>query len=423
MKKKQNKRAGAESRLYRKRFAKNAGGDADNLAVTDIEEPEGILTEGETTILRGGNIDSAETAEIGVSCPVATPPKKSSARKTALWIILSFGIALLSIWAVTSQNKRFSFRVFWCRLVNADKGWLACAVAAMLGFILFEALAFRCILRGLGYRRSLFANYTYAATDIYFSAITPSATGGQPAAAYIMMHSGGISGSVTTVTILLGLALYALSIIVLGMVCFLCRPALYFSFSLVPRIMIVIGVVVQVGLAFMFVLLILRGQLLCKLACKLLPLAAKLHLVRNPERRAERLQASLNNYRLCAEMTAGKKNMLLKALLFNILQRASQISVTVFAYLATGGKCKNALDIFSIQSYTILGAAYVPIPGGMGVMDYMLLDGLSGYMDEAAAVDLELLSRAISFYACILLCGFTVLLIYLVQKLRGKKIR
>ena len=424
-----NKRTGTDSgsKLYRKRLARLGGAGrskdtAEDRGFDGVMEPIGVLTEGEPTIL--GTDEAAE--EAGISCPVATPPQTSSKRKTIIWIILSLGIAVLSVWAVTSQNKHFSFKMFMHRLADADKGWLACAFIAMIGFIMFEAFAFRTILRGLGYRRSLFANYTYAATDIYFSAITPSATGGQPASAYIMMHSGGISGSVTTVTILICLALYALSIIVLGICCFALRPMLYFSFSVAARVMIIIGVAVQVGLALMFVLLVMRGQLLCKIACKLLPIAAKLHLVRNPERRVQHLRESLNNYRLCAEMTVGKKNMLLRALLFNVLQRASQISVTVFAYLAMGGSPKNSLDIFSIQSYTILGAAYVPIPGGMGVIDMMLSDGLSGYVSENqsfVATELTLLSRSISFYACILLCGVTVLAIYLVQKARGKRIR
>ena len=425
MKKKSNKKAGVESgsKLYRKRLARLVGAGSSNGAQEEpfegVLEPRGVLTQGEPTVIG----DDAAAVDAGVSCPVATPPKTSSTRKTVVWIILSLAIAVLSIWAVTSQNKHFRFSLFLDRLGNSNKGWLACAFLAMLGFIFFEALSFRTILRGLGYRRSLFANYTYAATDIYFSAITPSATGGQPASAYIMMHSGGISGSVTTVTILVCLALYALSIIVLGVCCFTLRPFLYFSFSVAARIMIAIGMVIQFALAFMFVLLIQRGQLLCKIACKLLPLAAKLHLVRNPERKAERLRESLNNYRLCAEMTAGKKSMLLRALIYNVLQRASQIAVTVFAYLAMGGRVRHAADIFAIQSYTVLGAAYVPIPGGMGVIDMMLTDGLGTYMrDDAAATELTLLSRAISFYACILLCGVTVLLIYVIQKMRGKKI-
>ncbi len=375
--------------------------------------------------------------EDGESCPVATPPKTASSKKTFIWIILSFGVAVLSVWAITSQNKHFSFKIFMKHLREADPVWLGVAFAAMLGFILFEAFAFRTMLRGLGYRRSLFANYTYAATDIYFSAITPSATGGQPASAYIMMHSGGISGCATTVTILMCLAMYALSLIVIGISCFLFRPALFLTFSVFSRVMIVIGMAVQVGLAFVFVLFIRKGDLLCKVACKLIGLGSKLHIVKHPERRIEHLQSSLNNYRLCAEMTAGKKSMLLKTLILNVLQRASQISVTVFVFIATEKALgipvnfHTAMDIFAIQSYVLIGGAFVPIPGGMGVFDLLLLDSLGNYLmdflgtefGEAAAVDLELMSRAISFYACILLCGITVLIIALVQKIRGKKIR
>ncbi|MBP5461139.1 MAG: hypothetical protein J6Y20_03340, partial [Lachnospiraceae bacterium] len=62
--------------------------------------------------------------------------------------------------------------------------------------------------------------------------------------------------------------------------------------------------------------------------------------------------------------------------------------------------------------------------GGMGVIDMMLSDGLSGYVDESqdfVATELTLLSRAISFYACILLCGVTVLAVYVVHKLKKRK--
>jgi len=372
----------------------------------------------------------------GESCPVATPPKTASTGKTFLWVVISLAVAVLSIWAITSQNKHFSFRLFLRHLSEADKFWLTMAFAAMLGFILFEALAFRTMLRGLGYRRSLFANFTYAATDIYFSAITPSATGGQPASAYIMMQSG-VSGSATTVTILMCLAMYALSLIIIGVTCFLARPDLFLLFSPFSRVMIVIGMAVQVGLAFVFVLFIRKGHLLCKIACKLITFGSRLHIIKHPERRIDRLQSSLGNYRLCAEMTAGKKGMLLKTLLLNVLQRASQITVTVFVFIATEkalGLTVNwttAIDIFAIQSYVLIGGAYVPIPGGMGIFDLLLLDSLGAYMvaflgdacGEAAAVDLELMSRAISFYACILLCGLTVFVIFTVHKLRGKKLR
>lgn len=378
---------------------------------------------------------SAESAPTPASPEKPTEPaepKKSTAGRTVIWILLSFTIALISIYAIISQNRKFSFGQFMEYLRNSDKFWLCCAFAGMLGFILFEALSLKTILRGLSYRKSFLKNTGYSVADIYFSAITPSATGGQPASAYLMMRDK-IPGSVTTVSLLINLMMYAVSIVILGVLCFLVRPGLFFSFDVFPRVLILVGIGVQIGLSLLFLLLIKKGNLLCSFACKCLHLGAKLHLVHNVAKKEKKLRKSLESYTMCAEMSRGKYKMFAFSLLFNILQRSSQIAVTVFTYLATGGSARNIVDVFSLQSYVVLGAAYIPIPGGMGVTEYLMINCLSNYMTsgrlsaedaELAASNLGLLSRAISFYSCVLLCGFITLLVIgipkLIDKLREK---
>ena len=54
----------------------------------------------------------------------------------------------------------------------------------------FKALSLGVLSKTLGYRKGILKNYSYASADIYFSAITPSATGGQPASAYYMIKDG-----------------------------------------------------------------------------------------------------------------------------------------------------------------------------------------------------------------------------------------
>jgi len=57
----------------------------------------------------------------------------------------------------------------------------------------------------------------------------------------------------------------------------------------------------------------------------------------------------------------------------------------------------------------VLGTNTVPIPGAMGISDYMMLDAFGTIMPEAFAVNLVLLSRAVSFYFCVIICGITFL--------------
>ena len=74
---------------------------------------------------------------------------------------------------------------------------------------------------------------------------------------------------------------------------------------------------------------------------------------------------------------------------------------------------------WATQGFAVLGSNCIPIPGAMGVSDYLMLEGFGMMMPSAEAANLELLSRGLSFYLCITVCGISVLLGYLLQKRRN----
>lgn len=119
-------------------------------------------------------------------------------KKKIFWAVASFFIAVLSIWAVVSQNKSFSLDVLLEFIKSAKKEWLAAGFLCMFGFIWFEGLALVRIANHFGYKTNAAKGTVYGGADVYFSAITPSASGGQPASAYFMMKDG-IPGTVTMV--------------------------------------------------------------------------------------------------------------------------------------------------------------------------------------------------------------------------------
>lgn len=337
-----------------------------------------------------------------------------------LWTVISILIAGISIWAVVSQQKEVSFRLLAAQLMQANPGWLLASVVSMLGFIVSEAWAVRIICRSFGYHPGMHNTCAYSATDIYFSAITPSATGGQPACALLMMKDG-ISGTVATVALLLNLTMYTFSILLIGFVCFVFRPQLFFEFGPVARVMIVMGYTAQILFSVFLFLLVKNERLLQKICRAALRIPAKLHLIRHVEEKQEKLDQSMREYRRCSEMLAGSGVLLFKVFLLNFMQRVSQISVTMFVSAALGIGGLSMLDVWILQGYVVLGSNYVPVPGGMGVVDYLMLDAFDACMTAQQAVNLELVSRSVSFYCCILLCGAAMLWYYGYQRRKKKK--
>ena len=336
-----------------------------------------------------------------------------------LWSLLFLLLAAATVFAVVSQTKNFSFGKFFDFVKNSDPVYFTCAVLCMIGFIAFEGFAITVLCRAFRFKCSPVNGFLYSAADIYFSAITPSATGGQPACGYFMVRDG-IPTMFTTVALIANLAAYALSTLTLGIVSIAARPALLMKFSLFSRILIYIGYAVQVVLIAFFTLMLKRGEIIASLfewAMKLLDL---LHFNRRAASLRRKFARKMEDYGRYSALLSGKRSMVVKVIIFNLLQKASQVMVTVFTYLACGGQPSRAFDIFCLQSYTVIGVNCIPIPGAMGITDYLMLDCFGSVMDELEATNLELLSRSISFYSCVIICGIAVIIKIIEQKRRSE---
>ncbi len=329
-------------------------------------------------------------------------------RNKLLWSLVAALLAAATVWAVVSQSRSFSFAAFAEYVAGARRGWLLLAAGCMLLYIWFEGRAVAVLCRAFGYRETAGHGVVYSAADIYCSAITPSATGGQPACAWFMVKNG-IPMSVTTLVLLLNLTFYTVAILIIGLVALVLRPGVFLAFSTLGRVLVALGYLVQGGLTAGLLLLLFRGQLLHRICRGGLRLLCRLRLVRGEEEKLRRLEAYMADYRACAERFRRNRSAMARAMALNLLQRLSLLLVSAFVFMAAGGRGGLFGHIFAVQCYTVIGSNAIPIPGAMGVSDYLLLEGFGRYMDSAAAVQLELLCRTISFYSCVLLCGLVVL--------------
>lgn len=343
-----------------------------------------------------------------------------NSKNKLLWSLVFLLIAAGTVYAVISQSKSFSLGEFKRFLSNASPVYIGAAVACMLGFIAFEGLAIYVMCREFKFRCSPLNSFVYSATDIYFSAITPSATGGQPACGYFMVKDG-IPALFTTVALVANLAAYAVSTLTLGLVSLVARPGLLMKFSLFSRVLIYLGYGAQIALIVFFTLMLKRKDIvhsICRFAVRLM---GKLRLSRRAKALEEKLEKKMEEYEGYSQMIRGKRSMLLKVVLFNILQKAAQVAVTMFSFLAAGGKLSSAFDIFCLQSYTTIGVNCIPIPGAMGITDYLMLDCFGSVMSPLEATNLELLSRSLSFYCCVIICGVVVVAKIIEQRIRRAK--
>ena len=341
-------------------------------------------------------------------------------KKNYFWGIIFVVLAVLSIWAVSSGGNGLTFGELIDDLKHAQSLYLFLAVLSSAGFIWFEGEALLAIIKHVGYQRKRVRGMLYSAADVYFSAITPSATGGQPASAFFMIRDG-IPTAIATAALVLNLVMYTMAILFLGVLAFLVKPGLFLGFSLFSRLLIIAGFVTLAGLGAGFFLLLYKPQFLFGTVRKVLRGLYRIHLVRNPQKHLDKLTKTQKDYSDCVRIMSGSRTIWIKAFVFNLLQRLSQIMVTIMVYLATGGPLSGVKDLFVTQIMVVLGSNCVPIPGAMGVADMLMLDGYTQLFSKDYAYRLELIGRSLSFYCCIIISAAMVLIGYLLLKKNGGK--
>lgn len=341
-----------------------------------------------------------------------------SLKKKVLWSFVFLALVILTVYVLTNQSKSFSIKGFASFIAGANPIWLAGAIIAMLGFVFFEGMAVRTLCRMFGYRTGVRQSIVYSSSDIYFSAITPSASGGQPASALFMIGDG-IPPTVTTIVLLINLTLYALSIILTGIICLLFGADILANFDDFSTFLILLGFVIQIFLVVLFLLLVYKEKIVMKIADAGIRVLMKLHLIKNGEKLRKRLIGAEEKYKECADAILDHKRDIFKAFIYNLLQRMSFILVSVCTYMAVYGNVSRIWDVFATQGYVVLGSNTIPIPGAVGVSDYLFMDGFHAIVKDP--VNIELLSRGISFYSSVIICGIITLVAYIIRGVKGTK--
>ena len=332
-----------------------------------------------------------------------------------------------TVFILIKSNKELSWADVRAFFSNCNPAYIVLAVCGMFVFLLAEAWSLKNIAKKFGYKTKFVSAFAYSSADAYYSALTPSATGGQPASAYYMVKDGIDAGS-TTFILVFNLLGYTAAIFVLGVSAFVISLFTstggwaFLDFSVLSKVFIVVGVVMQVFLIWLFVACLKHPGAVLKTGGALIALLAKLKFSKKPEILREKLSAMVEKYRYCGAQIKKHRNLFLQTLLFNVLQRGAQVAITAFVFKAAKPQT-DMLHVFALQCFVLLGYNSMPLPGGSGVFELLYLNVFStvAFFDKPFLVVAVMVTRVISYYGCLIFSGIFTLVYHVSQN--GGKIR
>ncbi len=329
------------------------------------------------------------------------------AKKQIINLIVLLALIAVTLVILFLSNRELDFGSIWDFLRASNPLFLILAFVCMLGYILFEALSLHVISRAFGHKCKFRKSVVYSAADVYYSAITPSAAGGQPASAYYMVQDG-MSAGTATFSLVFNLIAYTGAIIVLGAAAFAIRPAMFLQFGFLVKLLIILGIAVQCLLLAFFTACMFCHRAVLKCGNAFITFFIKIKLIKKEEKWRGKLTGAVEKYKSCLSALREHRALFIAVLLFNIMQRASQMLVTCFVCTSVNIDT-SFLTILALQAFVTLGYNSVPLPGGVGAFEYMYMNVYCVCFEDSFIVVAMMVTRTISYYLSLIISGVITL--------------
>lgn len=345
--------------------------------------------------------------------------KKLSKRAKKQILNIAFLVVLIGItFTVIFVSQDINIHDLGVFLKSCNPYYILAAFGGLVGYIVFEAISLHIIARKLGHKSKFVSSVAYTTSDLYYSAITPSASGGQPASAFYMVRDG-MSGGTAGFTVLFNIISYTIATILVGLFGLIACPSMFGAIgNWFAQLLIILGFVIQLLLLALLLLCLFRARIILRLGNWGISILAKMHIIKKTDKWRTKLEGVVTKYRSCRGVMKKHPMLFVNALLLNTAQRVAQTLIPCFVIMASPllrSDNVTFLDLFCMQAYVMIGYNSIPLPGGTGVYEYLYPNVFGiGFHDITLVLSAMMVSRFISYYICMIVCGIYTLIYHAV---------
>lgn len=333
------------------------------------------------------------------------------------FLILVFGLTMYSVFHGEDLGQIIRY------LKEAEISYLAVGVLLVVLFILSESLIIWYMMWTVGQRAQLSHCCLYSFAGFFFSAITPSASGGQPAQLYFMKKDQ-LPISVSTLILMIVTITYKAVLVLLGLAVLILRPPSVMCYLEPVLGWCYLGIALNVGCVAAMLVLVFHPTLARRLLTGMIEWVTRLFHWKKGDSFRKRAENSMNRYCEVAGYFKEHKRVVFHVMLITLVQRFLLFFVTYLTYQSLGIQtyqlaCSNKIPeagvgvIVLLQGMISVAVDMLPLPGGMGISEALFLKIFQPLCGKALTLPLMILSRGLSYYTQLLICGVMTVAAYI----------
>lgn len=325
-------------------------------------------------------------------------------------------VGILIMLVIMGATTYFIFRkeslsnVIDC-ILSVDPVFIIIAISMMVLYIVFEGVNTWIVLRAIGQDTTLLNAIGYGFVGFYFSSITPSASGGQPAQVFFMKKDG-IPITKSSLALLVVLFAHQLVIMIYGIFGIFIMPSFNHEHIQSSTILLAYGFLTNGIILLGIFVLIVRPRYVSLIVNFLGGMVYRLKIIKNKEKLTNRIEKSIKNYRDGAVYIRENPKVILVVIILTFIQVFIMFAIPFVIYTGFMLKGNSLGDMLFTQTVLNIEVSSLPLPGAVGATESVFLDMFRHFFKDLVVPGM-LLTRIANFYSVLVISGIVSLIMYI----------
>ncbi len=286
------------------------------------------------------------------------------------------------------------------------------AIALMVFYILCEGLNIWITLKALKIKTKMIDCFGYGFVGFYFSGITPSASGGQPAQVYFM-NRGKIPVSISSLSLMILLFAHQLVIVVFGIIGLFSKMDYAVTFKSGMNLLLLYGFLSNTFILLGILMLVIAPKTVFKIVNFFGRLLYKVKIIKNKEKIRKKIARSLEEYEDGAIYMRENPRVIVYVVLVSLLQVFALFAIPYVIYKGMGLNGYNLGDLVFAQAVLNIAVSSLPLPGAVGASESIFVNMFKTFFGSKLVIPGMLLTRISNFYLVLVLSGVVSIIMYI----------
>jgi len=279
--------------------------------------------------------------------------------------------------------------------------WIIAAAFSMVLYWIFEAKTLQSIIFLIEKQYRFKKAFKVTMIGQYFNSITPFASGGQPMQLYALTKQGLGAGSAGS-ALMIKFIIYQAILTAYSLILIFWKASFFKSKMSNLFYLIGIGFVVNASVIMLLIIFSKYRKLTHKLIIILSKILKKLRLVKDISMIEMKINNNLDQFHDNMEIVKHSKRLLIKPVIYTIVQLTMIFIIPYFIYLSFGMMSARVGSMIAGTAFVMMLTAFIPLPGAVGGAEgafYMFFSLFFATNNIMAAI---LVWRLVTFYSCII---------------------